>query len=219
MTRFKIKTAAVLLFCLAVLGISVSAASREYDIILDDGFTVGYADGNLDGVSGIIGKPSDELRSYCESNGVLFIAVNPDNSIQIRLSAFKSEFSVKAGDIRALDSEGLSLFAESLSSGADYTVLETENTAFLKFTAVLSDSGGDYVSTQYVTLSGGKVYQLSCYNSGNAEAPCVTAAAESFSVVTDTASDLRQKLLFAAVLLALAGVITVMVIGIIKDIK
>lgn len=219
MTGFKIKAAAALLFCLAVIGINVSAASREYNIALGHDFTVGYPEGDLNELSEIIGKSKDELKGYCESNGVLFIAVNADNTIQIRLSAFKSEFSVKAGDIHSLDSEGLSLFAETLSSDTDYTVFETQNTTFLKFTANLSDSGGDYTSTQYVTLSNGKVYQLSCYNSGNTESPDIKSAAESFSVGKNTASNLRQKVLIAAVLIALAGVIVAMAVGIIKDLK
>lgn len=211
-----------MLLCLFALGTAtVSAARQPCSIKLGSEYTAVYAGEKTDKVAKLIGISSDELEEYFENNGVLLIAVNKDNSRQVHLAEIDNEFSELVGDISDIADGDISELASELSGGReDYKLFsEDDGYKYIVFSDARKDSGGDYTVTQFFTVKGGKMYQLSFYEPGD------TVPDEVYNMAKTLRVDDGQKSgipVWAALLIGIGiavfvSVAAVMVIGIIRD--
>ena len=171
MKIFKRTTVAIFVLLLVAGTFCVSALSDEtYSINLNKDYVTAKKGESLAKVSDTLGMKGKELADFMDENDVLFIAVDKENKIQIRLSKYKTEFSTLAGDVSSLDDNGFKELAESISSeNASFTMDSSNQRKYIKSVRGLSDSGGRYISSQYVTVMDGYIYQLSVYEAWDDE--------------------------------------------------
>ena len=111
---------------------SVNALALQVD---SDFYIYGQQDTQL---CQVIGMTENELKEYCKTNNITFLAVNKTNTKQIRKTEEKDDFSKKVGDFLALkDKEILDLTADLTGfSDVSGTVFEKGNKKFLKIEKV-----------------------------------------------------------------------------------
>lgn len=167
----KIKILFAVLLAVAVLFPISAAANASVDMKdIDETFYVFSDASDREKVSKIIGQETEDLDEYCSSNGIIYLAVNEDNSKQIRISRTKSNFSEKLGNISFLtDGEIGDVFAEDIKASSKYKLTEKNSQKFIVFENRYSDSGGKYTLTSFVTVANENLYTLSFYTSENSD--------------------------------------------------
>lgn len=152
----------IIIFVCAVFLLSFNAYAKSQETFYVHGSANNY-------VSEILGMTETELKDYVKDNSITYLAVNKDNTKQIRKTEISDAFSKKIGNFFSLkDSEILEL-AEELTGFKDVkgAVFEKGNKKFLKLELKTTDSGGEYYLTQYITVANSKKEILSFYtNSG-----------------------------------------------------
>ena len=218
----KLKIKIVITALLSVLcflpAFTVFAAADDYTVKEQDGFVITYGDKNIESVAKIMGVTKSELKKKFKDENILFIAVNTDNSIQIRLSRYETELSKKVEDISYLSDGLLSDIFPELEND-NYIKTAIGKTPFIKNTETLLDSGGNYTSNQYVTIKNGYVYQISVYVSENAEQNLADDFVNNVRILNATIYSPRQKILVACGIAVFVILIIIMIRGIIKDIR
>ncbi|MBP3627349.1 MAG: hypothetical protein J6J39_04815 [Clostridia bacterium] len=167
----KIKILFAVLLAVAVLIPISAAANASVDMKdIDETFYVFSNASDREKVSKITGEETEDLKEYCSSNGIIYLAVNEDNSKQIRISRTKSNFSEKLGNISFLtDGEIEDVFAEDIKASSKYKLTEKNSQKFIVFENRYSDSGGKYTLTSFVTVANENLYTLSFYTSEDAD--------------------------------------------------
>ena len=216
----KYRILAVFIIILSILCISVSASSYEFTLSLGAGFTTAQSGDNLDDIAQKLNMTTDELNSFFNKNGLLYLAVSEDTKTQIRLSAFTDNFSSAAIDIANLQEDQLTEFKNTVSGDRDNSFF-VEGKNGRKFIAVkntLQDSGGVYTVTQYVTVCAGKTFYLACYNEGTDTSSEVQSIFEGFELnaVNRAKNNNTILILIAVGITVFTAVAVIMLIGIIK---
>lgn len=214
----KIKFILLTVLLMIIMALPVSAAGKGYVIEFPEDYVVSYGDTKSDPVAEIIGMDSEKYANFFKSNGLLFIAVKKDNSVQIRFSKYSNEFSQKLGNMGNLSDKEFKEIAEKLAGEKSYTKEISGEQTFIAVTEKLKDSGGEYVSTQYITVKNGNVYQLSCYNSGT---KIDSDIGDVFNSLRFSQSD-NFNWVYTMIILAcvvLAAVIIIMIKGIVTDLR
>ena len=167
----KIKILFAVLLAVVVLFPISAAANASVDMTdIDETFYVFSNTSDREKVSKITGEETEDLKEYCSSNGIIYLAVNEDNSKQIRISRTKSNFSEKLGNISFLtDGEIEDVFAEDIKASSKYKLTEKNSQKFIVFENRYSDSGGKYTLTSFVTVANENLYTLSFYTSENSD--------------------------------------------------
>lgn len=178
----KLRLLTVFALIITLLSFTVSA-ELSYNITVDENFSVVTADDDLKAMSQKLNISEDSLSSYFKS-GLLYLAVSKDNQTQIKLSSYTDEFSSTVKDISFLDGAAIEEFKNTLCGDGDYicTTQINKGRTFIVMQKTLSDSGGIYTVTQYITICDGKSYHLSCYNPGTQTSDTVKSIFESFSL-------------------------------------
>ena len=116
-------------------------------------------------VSEILGMTEDQLKDYVNNNNITYLAVNRDNTKQIRKTEISDAFSKKIGNFLTLKDDEILELAEELTGFEDVnaTVFDRGDKRFLKVSVKTTDSGGEYYLTQYVTVANSKKEILSFY--------------------------------------------------------
>lgn len=214
-----------LAFCLlAVLSsLTVAAKKAPYSISLGEGYTTAYSDGTKKELSQIVGMSEQELEEYFSENNILMLAANSDNSSQIHLSCIQNEFSELVGDISQMSDGDINELAATLAGGALEYKLFCENGGekYIVFTSRNNDSGGDYTVTQFCTVLGGKMYQLSFYESGITVGDAIYEVVNSFTVNAPEkgSTPVLLTLLFVLGIAVFASLAVIALIGIIKRLR
>ena len=167
----KIKILFAVLLAVVVLFPISAAANASVDMKdIDETFYVFSNASDREKVSKITGEETEDLKEYCSSNGIIYLAVNEDNSKQIIISRTKSNFSEKLGNISFLtDGEIEDVFAEDIKASSKYKLTEKNSQKFIVFENRYSDSGGKYTLTSFVTVANENLYTLSFYTSENSD--------------------------------------------------
>lgn len=219
----KYRILAVIVILLALFSINISAASYEYHISPGADFTsVQYGD-DLTEISQKLNMTTDELNTYFNQNGLLYLAVSDDTKTQIRLSAFTDNFSSAVSDIAYLDDQQLNEFMNAVSEEDENTceVITSRDRKYITVKSTLQDSGGVYTVTQYITICDSKTFYLFCYNEGEDTSSEIQSIFDSFSLSSTKAEEPDNRLITAFII---AGIIlfailaVIMIIGIIKSI-
>lgn len=143
--------------------LSVFAAGTGIKINAGKEFTVLLSGENEKELAEILGIAEDELISYCRDNGIEYLAVNRDNTKQIRLSVKQTEFSSAVINFSNLSDENIAAVIPEII-GVSNVKCETADKNGQKFAKILlssSDSGGEYTVSQYITVANKKLFILS----------------------------------------------------------
>lgn len=220
----KYRILAVVVILLSLLSINIGAASYEYNISPGENFISAQYGDDLTEISQKLNMTADELNTYFNKNGLLYLAVSDDAKNQIRLSAFADNFSSAVSDIAYLDNEALNEFMSAVSEDdeANCEIIVNNDRKYLVVKDTLKDSGGVYTVTQYITICSNKTFYLAGYNEGEDTSAEIKAAFESFDI---KAHEPPVKNFAIPTILIVVGIVVfsalgvVMVIGIIKTTK
>lgn len=116
-------------------------------------------------LSETLGMTENELQEYCQKNKITFLAVNPQNTKQVRKIEQSDEFSLKIVNLSVLSDKEILDLTENLASVPNVSgKVETQNSQkYLKIEAQTKDSGGEYILTQYITVKDGIKTVLTFY--------------------------------------------------------
>ncbi len=153
-----------------------------------------------------------DVESYCKQNKITVLAVNKDNTKQIRKVVSENEFSKKIKNLAVLSNDQIKNLTAELCGMEKVSgkVLEKNTFKYLKIEVKSKDSGGEYILTQYITVKDGKCEVLSFYTSADLS----TAYCDGIfnSQFKDT-SALKVLITVAlALLFALAAALSVMIV-------
>ena len=213
-------------FCAAwailMLTVSVFAASGEFDISAPRGFCSYRMGQSAEDMAKILGMNAYELENYCVSDGILYLAVNENNTKQIRVSISESEFSSGISNLSNLSEDKITALIPDIT-GADSGEIVTKNgQSFIKITETSSDFGGEYSVISYVTVAAKKDYVLSFYTSTGTSTDYVEKVFKSFSA-DDFYKESNPKSYFGYVIIAaialLALVSAYIIFTLVRDIK
>ena len=131
----------------------------------DDFYLYGRDDKKL---AEVLSMTESEVESYVEQNYITLLAVNADNSKQIREITRETEFSKTVKNLAVLqDDEILELTFQLCGiENAKGKIVEKDNYKYLKIEVKAIDKvNGDYILTQYITVKDSKITALSFYTS------------------------------------------------------
>ena len=172
------------IFCAAtaliLLMIPVSAAGR-ISLKAGDEFSVYGQDSGK--AEEILGMSEAELNGYVSQNNIVYLAVNEDNTKQIRLTVAATAFSESTGNLSLLsDSEIKELIPDITGDSAiKGEITENDSQKFVVSRVSSKDSGGGYTLERYFTVAGDNEYILSFYTSEGVPEDYIAAVFESFS--------------------------------------
>ena len=115
----------------------------------------------------ILGMSEAELDGYVSQNNIVYLAVNEDNTKQIRLTVAATAFSESTGNLSLLsDSEIKELIPDITGDSAiKGEITENDSQKFVVSRVSSKDSGGGYTLERYFTVAGDNEYILSFYTS------------------------------------------------------
>ena len=157
-----------------------------------------------------------EIASYCSENFITALAVNKDNTKQIREITQQTEFSKAVKNLAVLSNDEILDLTFQLCGieNAKGKVIEKEAYKYLKIEVKGKDSGGKYILTQYITVKNSKAITLSFYTSDGTDTTYTDEIFNSqFSNINATKGWLTVALAF---LLGLCVVLSVMIM---RDLK
>lgn len=179
----------------------------------DDFYLYGRDDKKL---ANALSMTEDEVKSYCEQNNINLLAVNKDNTKQIREITRETEFSKTVKNLAVLKNDEILTLTYQLC-GIDNVkgkVIEKDAYKYLKIEVKGKDSGGEYILTQYITVKNSKTVTLSFYTSHGKDTSYTDKIFNSqFGNITATKTWLTVAL---ALMLGLCAVLSVMIV---RDLK
>lgn len=167
---------------IAVSALSVFADGTGIKINAGKEFTVLSSGKNEKELAKILGITEDELIGYCRENSIEYLAVNRDNTKQIRLSVKQTEFSSAVINFSNLSDENIAAVVPDIV-GVSNVKCETADKNGQKFAKVRlssSDSGGDYTVSQYITAANKKLFILSVCTAADKDADYADEIFEGF---------------------------------------
>lgn len=170
----------------------------------------------------ILGMTDTELESYCAENGIKYIAVNEDNSKQIRLAVAESSFSASIGNLTNLTEDKITALIPDITGANRGEIINKDGQSFIKTAESASDSGGWFTVISYFTVAAKKDYVLSFYTSSGtdtkyAEEVFKSYWSEDFYMQKSEKSPFRY-VIFAAIVLLAAGSVYI-IFTLVRDIK
>ena len=190
---------------------SVNAFALQVD---KDFYVYGQQDAQL---CEVIGMTEGELKEYCKTNNITFLAVNKTNTKQIRKAEIKDDFSKKAEDFSAFEDKEILDLTEELTgfSNVKGTVFKKGGQKFLKIEVKTTDSGGEYIITQYITVTGGAKKTLTFYTDAKEDTDYIEEVFSSQFKASDTISAFKVITVVGIVLFSVLALIVL--VAIIKD--
>lgn len=189
--------------------IASAKSGEDYSITLPDEYITAYSDDDKSEVADAVGISADEANDYFQKHNLNFLSVSKDNTSQIKLSVLEDDFSKKIISFNNLDNEKILILANSLFTGSyeqvskGVKIVENNGIKFLKYQENLSDNGGEYTVTQYVTVYNSKTYRLSVFVSGEEQSDLSDTVFNSFSLKqnSDTLSPLVKIFIIVGIVI------------------
>lgn len=165
------------------------------------------------------------LYDYCDKNNIEFLGINADKSKQIIITATENEFSSNVVNISFLSDEKIRELTPSILGMANVRgeIVQKDAQKFIKTELKSSDSGGEYLLTQYITVADGELLTLSFFTDISSDIEYIEKSFENyqssmFLKEKDEGNDSKRYIIIAA--LAVFSVATVFIaLTVIKDIK
>ena len=155
MLRAGIKRLSALVFAVLTLSLTLSAA----EITENPGkeFWVYGDKQSNEKIAEILEETADSLDNYCYSNGIIYLALNEQNTKQIRLYENSTAFSESVGELTSLSDDKITALAPEIAGDGFHTETVAQNgIKFIKATALSEDSGGKFTLIQYITVTSKK---------------------------------------------------------------
>ncbi len=167
-------------------------------------------------VSKILEISQSEIENYCQQNGITLLAVNHDNTKQIRQITVQNDFSKKIGNLAVLSNDEILKLTYDLCrvENARGKVLEKNGFKYLKLELKSVDSGGDYILTQYITVTDKNMVTLSFYTDASLSTDYCD---EIFNSQFENLSGLKTVLMVFLILLS--GVALLLSVMIVRDLN
>ena len=159
--------------------IPVSAAGR-ISLKAGDEFTVYGEDSGK--AAEILGMSEAELNEYVSQNNIVYLAVNDDNTKQIRLTVAATAFSESTGNLSLLSDSEIKELIPDITGGSAVKgdIIENGGQKFVVSRVSSEDSGGGYTLERYFTVAGDNEYILSFYTSQGVSEDYIGEVFESF---------------------------------------
>lgn len=229
-----------LCWTLSVSAASVTTGDGRISLTLPDKYTAveNTADSIADHADFIstLGHSTDSFASYLAEAGILLFAATADNTAQVQIKTWSTDFSEKLGNLALFsdDEDSLNKTAESLvtenegESIQDISrIAKPDGTLSLRIEKLVS-AERDFSYLQYVTILDGRYYAMVYYNFGGAFTDAQRAEAEelfsSLSIVQKNTVSIGDENLLGTVLLWVAiGVLAVfsiiLLLSLIRDFR
>lgn len=158
----------------------------------------------------ILGMSEAELDGYVSQNNIVYLAVNDDNTKQIRLTVAATAFSESTGNLSLLsDSEIKELIPDITGDSAvKGKIIESDGQKFVVSRVSSEDSGGGYTLERYFTVAGDNEYILSFYTSQGVPEDYIESVFESLDsndFYTEKDKSPYSYIVIAAIALLFAG--------------
>lgn len=175
-------------------------------------------------VAEVLGMTEKELQSYCAENQILYLAVNEENSKQIRVTCNSTDFSNSVVNITGLSDDSINELIPSIA-GIENVRGETVTVGAQKLVKIQlrsEDSGGEYTLTEYITIADKKCYILSFYTNADTDTDYIEKTFETYGCTaflndSDGSGFIGYIILAAAIIFAIAT--AVIVFTIVRDIR
>jgi hypothetical protein len=153
----------ICLICALLLCCSVT-------VLADSEFSV-YGEDDIDIFCQAFDMDAGEIKYYLSQNNITYLAINGDNTKQIKRSEITDAFSQKVVDFSVLEDSEILNLANQISGfeNSKGQVVTVGDIKLLKTEVKTKDSGGEYVLTQFVTVKGGKKITLSFFTAGDGD--------------------------------------------------
>lgn len=213
----------ILVLTLLVLSLEiVVSAENIINLTAPDGFFVHSQ--NPEKLSDILNISENELSEYCAENNILYLAVDSDNSRQIRITTDESSFSNSIVNLSHITDDKIISLAPEISgiNGVRGETVDIKGQKFLKIQVQSSDSGGDYILTQYITVADRKNFTISFYSNSDADLKFIEKTLDSLSSPLFATAKEETNILFIIVPIATIALLVVclgLASSIIIDIK
>ncbi|MCQ2478045.1 MAG: hypothetical protein MJ091_02345 [Clostridia bacterium] len=207
------------LIFMLLIPFTVSAKEKEYEISFPAGFTVAYSPDGMKDAAKILGIDYKDAKDFFEKENLMFFALDK-SGVQARLCSYESEFSKTAVDISSLKDTQILSIADKLTDAKNCETVKKNGVKYIVITETLKDSGGNYVSTQYITVKNSKIYQLSFYSQGESKSLLAEDIFDTFVILSTERKNSNFIFIGIAALMAVfAAIIVIMVFKIIRSIK
>lgn len=173
---------AIVFILLFILGFNASAKTVATPNVEPFGDFTSYQENN-EKVSDILGIEDSKIKEYCNTNNVIYLAVNKDNTKQIRLTASVTDFSNSIINISNLTNEKIKSIISEITGleKVKGNIIEKNGQKFIRIDVKTNDSGGEYILTQYITVANKTRYILSFYTNPKADIEYIEKTFESYS--------------------------------------
>jgi hypothetical protein len=153
----------ICLICALLLCCSVT-------VLADSEFLV-YGEDDIDIFCQAFDMDAGEIKYYLSQNNITYLAINGDNTKQIKRNEITDAFSQKVVDFSVLEDSEILNLANQISGfeNSKGQVVTVGDIKLLKTEVKTKDSGGEYVLTQFVTVKGGKKITLSFFTAGDGD--------------------------------------------------
>ncbi len=172
-------------FIIVVLAFNFTVLALENKVEIDAGksFFVFSEKSDRNKVAQILGMESNTLADYCEQNNIVYLAVNKDNSKQIRAGVTETAFSGSVGNLSDLSDSKIKAIMPDITGAKEIQgeIIDKNGQKFIKTHIASNDSGGKYSVVQYITVAAKKIYTLNIYSAADLDTDYTEEIFESFN--------------------------------------
>lgn len=142
----------------------------SFSVLAEEEFAV-YGEDDIELFCRAFDMDDCEIVDYVNENNITYLAINRDNTKQIKRSEIVDAFSQKVVDFNVLADDKIKNLANEISGfeNSKGEVVTIRGYKLLKSELKTEDSGGEYVLTQFVTVKNSKKIILSFYTASNAD--------------------------------------------------
>ena len=166
-------------------------------------------------VAEILGINKTDLNSIDD----VYLAVNNGNTKQIRIRTEITNFSNSIGNISNLSDDKITALTSDIVGVEDVKgdVINKDGQKFIKIQLRTTDSGGEYILTQYFTVASKQNFVLSFYTDINEDTEYIEKTFESYtspyfnSIAKDTKSNMMSYIILGCAILFLVVCVVVMI--------
>ena len=175
------------LLVIFVFNLNISSQSDLPAFSIDPGkeFTV-YGEDSAK-TAEILGFSESELEKQCADNNIRYLAVNENNTKQIRIIISQNDFTNSVINISGLSNDSIAALLPQIVGieGVKGEIVTKNGQKFIKTELRSSDNGGDYILPEYITVAERKSFVLSFYNTDYADAVFESFDSASFAGESD----------------------------------
>lgn len=183
-----------------------------------------YGEDN-DEIAKLLELTDEGVSDYLKKNNIEFLCINSDKSKQIIITATENEFSSNVVNISFLSDEKIRELTPSIIGMENVRgeIVKKNAQKFIKTELKSSDSGGEYLLTQYITVADGELLTLSFFTDINSDIEYIEESFETYKssmFLSEKGEENNSKRYIIIAALAVFAIATVVIaITVVRDIK